>query len=123
MREKNIMLLHYATGLGILVFGAVHVFVVFFTYPLQGTIWETTLKFDNIPFAILPVYRNAVLAASLWGLLLCTTIHSMNGLRVILLELLGERFVTRMLSRLLFLVGAFIMIYGTRTIIVANMIT
>ncbi len=123
MRERNIMLLHYATGLGILVFGAVHVFVVFFTYPLQGTIWETTLKFDNIHFAILPVYRNAVLAASLWGLLLCTTIHSMNGLRVILLELLGERIVTRVLSRLLFLVGAFIMIYGTRTIIVANMIT
>jgi Succinate dehydrogenase/Fumarate reductase transmembrane subunit. len=123
VRERNIMLLHYATGLGILVFGAVHVFVVFFTYPLQGTIWETTLKFDNIPFAILPVYRNAILAASLWGLLLCTTIHSMNGLRVIFLELLGERAAMRVVSRVLYLVGAIIMIYGTRTIIVANMIT
>jgi succinate dehydrogenase hydrophobic anchor subunit len=47
----------------------------------------------------------------------------MNGLRVILLELIGERGAMRVVSKVLYLVGVIIMIYGTRTIIVANMIT
>jgi len=68
MRERNLMLLHYITGLGILLFGAIHVWTLFFTYPLQETIWETTLRFDSLPYAVLPVYRNILFAASLFGL-------------------------------------------------------
>jgi succinate dehydrogenase hydrophobic anchor subunit len=123
MRERHLMLLHYATGLGILVFGAIHVWVVFFTYPLQDTIWETTLQFDNLPFAVLPVYRNTLLALSLFGLLVCTTVHAINGLRVIIIELFGPRGITTLLTKVLIGLGAFLVIYGTRTILIANMIT
>ncbi|GBC71515.1 hypothetical protein HRbin02_01300 [Candidatus Calditenuaceae archaeon HR02] len=118
MKERDLMLLHYITGIGILVFGSIHIATVFLTYPFQGTIWETTLRFDSIPYAILPVYRNALLAASLFGLLLCTTIHAMNGLRSIIAELIGAR--KRWVETLLVAVGAFLLVYGTRTILIAN---
>jgi succinate dehydrogenase hydrophobic anchor subunit len=118
MKERDLMLLHYITGIGILVFGSIHIATVFFTYPLQDTIWETTLRFDSIPYAVLPVYRNALLAASLFGLLLCTTVHAMNGLRTIIAELIGAR--KRWVEALLVAVGVFLMVYGTRTILIAH---
>jgi len=118
LRERNLALLHYVTGVGILVFGAIHVYTVFLTHPLQGIVWETTLRLDSLPYAILPVYRNVVLAASLFGLLLCTTIHAMNGLRTVLSELLRRRL--KWVDRGLIILGAFLMIYGTRTILIAH---
>ncbi|MCS7146287.1 MAG: hypothetical protein RMJ28_01795 [Nitrososphaerota archaeon] len=114
------MLMHYLSGLGILLFGAVHIFTIFFTYPFQATIWETTLKFDSIPFAILPVYRNALLAASLFGLLLCTTVHAMNGLRTVIAELVGFR--NKWVDRILIAVGVFLTVYGLRTILIAHLL-
>ncbi len=112
------MLLHYITGLGILLFGAIHVWTLFFTYPLQETIWETTLRFDSLPYAVLPVYRNILFAASLFGLLLCTTIHAMNGIRAVIAELIGARI--RWVEAVLVAVGVFLVVYGTRTILIAN---
>lgn len=120
MRERNVMLLHYVTGLAILFFGGVHVWTLFFTYPFQETIWETTLRFDSIPYAVLPVYRNILLAGSLLGLLASTTIHAFNGLKIILAELIGGR--NKWIDRALVVVGAFILIYGTRTILIAHML-
>lgn len=118
--ERRLMLLHYFTGIGILIFGGVHVFTLFFTYPLQATIWETTLRFDSIPYAVLPVYRNTLLATSLSGLLICTTIHAMNGLRTVIAELLGSR--KKWVDMALIGLGAFLIFYGLRTIIIAHML-
>ncbi len=122
MSERRLMLLHYVTGLGILVTGAVHIWVVFFTVPLDQTIWETTMLFDNHPFAVMSVYRNVLLASSLWFLLVFTTFHAMNGIRVILMELIPDRRFTRVAKWLLIALGLFLVVYGTRTILIAHFI-
>ena len=119
MSERRLMLLHYVTGLGILITGAVHIWVVFFTVPLDQTIWETTMLFDNHPFAILSVYRNAFLASTLWLLLVFTTFHAMNGIRVIIMELIPNERVMRAAKWLLIALGVFLVVYGTRTILIA----
>lgn len=122
MSERRLMLLHYVTGLGILITGAVHIWVVFFTVPLDQTIWETTMLFDDHPFAILSVYRNALLASTLWLLLVFTTFHAMNGIRVIIMELIPDERVTRAAKWLLIALGVFLVVYGTRTILIAHSI-
>ncbi|MCS7094894.1 MAG: hypothetical protein NZ988_03680 [Thaumarchaeota archaeon] len=122
MREKNVMLLHYLSGVGILIFGGIHLFTVFFTRPLGETVWETTLLFEGHQFAILEVYRNMLLASSLWFLLLFTTFHGLNGLRVILIELFPNRAVRSATRYVLLFLGFALMVYGTRTIVIAHMI-
>ncbi len=119
MSERRLMLLHYVTGLGILVTGAVHLWVVFFTVPLDQTIWETTMLFDGHQFAIMSVYRNALLASTLWLLLVFTTFHAMNGIRVILMELIPNERVMRAAKWALIALGVFLVVYGTRTILIA----
>ncbi|MDJ0273985.1 MAG: hypothetical protein QXO17_01160 [Nitrososphaerota archaeon] len=119
MSERRLMLLHYVTGIGILITGAVHLWVVFFTVPLDQTIWETTMLFDNHPFAILSVYRNALLASTLWLLLVFTTYHAMNGIRVILMELIPNRSFVSAIKWVLIALGLFLVVYGTRTILIA----
>jgi succinate dehydrogenase hydrophobic anchor subunit len=113
------MLLHYVTGLGILITGAIHIWVVFFTVPIDQKIWETTMLFDNHPFAILSVYRNALLASTLWLLLVFTTFHAMNGIRVIIMELIPDAKVMRAAKWLLIALGVFLVVYGTRTVLIA----
>jgi succinate dehydrogenase hydrophobic anchor subunit len=117
--ERRLVLLHYVTGLGILITGAVHIWVVFFTVPLDQTIWETTMLFDNHPFSIMSVYRNALLASTLWLLLVFTTFHAMNGIRVIIMELIPYERVMRATKWLLIALGVFLVVYGTRTILIA----
>lgn len=119
MSERRLMLLHYVTGIGILVTGAVHLWVVFFTVPLDQTIWETTMLFDNHPYAIMSVYRNALLASTLWLLLVFTTFHAMNGIRVIVMELIPDRRLVSAAKWVLVAVGLFLVVYGTRTILIA----
>ena len=119
MSERRLVLLHYVTGLGILITGAVHIWVVFFTVPLDQTIWETTMLFDNHPFSIMSVYRNALLASTLWLLLVFTTFHAMNGIRVIIMELIPYERVMRATKWLLIALGVFLVVYGTRTILIA----
>ncbi|MCS6788497.1 MAG: hypothetical protein NZ733_04310 [Aigarchaeota archaeon] len=116
------MLLHYVTGLGILVTGGIHLFTVFFTRPLGETVWETTLLFEGHQFAILEVYRNLLLASSLWLLLLFTTFHGLNGLRVILIELFPIKAVRSATKYALLIIGVALMVYGTRTIVIAHLI-
>jgi succinate dehydrogenase hydrophobic anchor subunit len=117
--ERRLVLLHYVTGLGILITGAVHIWVVFFTVPLDQTIWETTMLFDDHPFSIMSVYRNALLASTLWLLLVFTTFHAMNGIRVIIMELIPYERVMRATKWLLIALGVFLVVYGTRTILIA----
>ncbi len=122
MSERRLMLLHYVTGLGILITGAVHIWVVFFTVPLDQTIWETTMLFDDHPFAILSVYRNALLASTLWLLLVFTTFHALNGVRGIIMELIPNERIMRAAKWLLIALGVFLVVYGTRTILIAHSI-
>ncbi|MEM2237326.1 MAG: hypothetical protein QXR26_04235 [Candidatus Caldarchaeum sp.] len=115
MREKNLMLLHYITGLGIIIFGGIHLATVFLLSP-----YHASMEFDNNPFAVLSVYRNVLLAGSLEGLLILVTFHGFNGLRVILQELHQGKTYTRAVSLLLTIVGIAVVVYGTRTILIAH---
>jgi len=117
MNEKTLMILHYTTGLGILVFGAIHVAVVFLTAPV-----DVNLAFDNSPFSIINVYRNVFLALSLEGLLICTSFHAFNGLRVILMELTPSRTLRRVASIIMVLLAIVLTVYGTRTILIAHLL-
>jgi succinate dehydrogenase hydrophobic anchor subunit len=111
------MLLHYVTGLGIVIVGGVHLFTVFLTGP-----YLQNLAFIDGPYSVLAVYRNFILAVTLELLLIFVDYHSMNGVRVILVEFhQGSRW-ERGVSWVLAVTGILLLIYGTRTILIANAI-
>ena len=111
MKESTRMLLHYATGLGILVAGGVHLFTVFLTGP-----YVQNLAFSSV----MMVYRNILLAATLELLLLFVDYHALNGIRIILIEFHQGTNWERGVSWILTVAGVLILIYGTRTILIAN---
>ncbi len=117
MRESTIMLLHYFTGLGILIAGGVHLATLFLTAPV-----EQNLQFYGISFAVLSIYRNPLLAGSLEVLLITVTFHAFNGLRVILLELYQGDTWSKVVNWLLIFLALVVMVYGTRTVLIANSI-
>lgn len=105
------MLLHYATGLGILVAGGVHLATVFLTGPYL----------QNLAFgSVLAVYKNLILAATLELLLLFVDYHALNGIRVILIEFHQGAGWERGVSWILAVAGILLLVYGTRTILIAN---
>jgi succinate dehydrogenase hydrophobic anchor subunit len=105
------MLLHYATGLGILVAGGVHLATVFLTGPYL----------QNLAFAsVLAVYKNLILATTLELLLLFVDYHALNGIRVILIEFHQGAGWERGVSWILAVAGILLLVYGTRTILIAN---
>ena len=111
MKESTRMLLHYVTGLGILVVGGVHLFTVFLTGPYL----------QNLAFSsVIAVYRNVILAATLELLLLFVDYHALNGIRVILIEFHQGSAWERGVSWILSVAGILLLIYGTRTILIAN---
>ncbi len=112
--ERTLMLIHYLTGLGILVAGAVHIGTVFLTAPVKEN-----LEFSGSPFSVMGVYRNAILAASLEALLLFVAFHAFNGLRVILIELYQSPRWERAVTWILTVAALLVVIYGTRTILIA----
>jgi succinate dehydrogenase / fumarate reductase membrane anchor subunit len=112
------MLIHYITGIVVLVAGGIHLWTVFLTAPV-----EENLRFDNTPFAVLNVYRNWILAGSLEILLLAVAFHGFNGLRVILLELHQGSAWTKAVNLVVSLVAVAVAVYGTRTILIAFQIT
>src|SRR3972149_9805903 len=115
MKESTKMLLHYITGLGIVIVGGVHLFTVFLTGP-----YIQNLAFSGGAFSVISVYRNLVLAATLELLLIFVDYHALNGIRVILIEFhQGSRW-ERSVSWVLAVAGILIFIYGTRTILIAN---
>jgi len=109
------MLLHYVTGLGIVVAGGVHIFTVFLTGP-----YLQNLAFSGGPYSVIQIYRNTMLAATLELLLVFVDYHALNGVRVILIELHQGNVWERGVSWLLTFVGIMLLIYGTRTILIAN---
>ena len=111
MKESTRMLLHYATGLGILVAGGVHLFTVFLTGPY----------IQNLAFSsIIMVYRNILLAVTLELLLVFVDYHALNGVRIILIEFHQGTNWERGVSWVLCVAGILLLIYGTRTILIAN---
>jgi succinate dehydrogenase hydrophobic anchor subunit len=115
MKESARMLLHYATGLGIAIAGGVHLFTVF----VAGT-YVQNLAFSGGTFSVIEVYRNLILAMTLELLLIFVDYHALNGLRIILIEFhQGARW-ERGVSWLLVITGILLLIYGTRTILIAN---
>ncbi len=115
MKEKNIMLLHYITGLAIIIAGGIHLATVFLVSP-----YHLSMEFDNHPFAVLSVYRNLLLAGSLEALLILVTFHGFNGLRIILQELYQGKTYSKLVTLLLTVIGLAVVVYGTRTILIAH---
>ena len=115
MKESTKMLLHYITGLWIVIVGGVHLFTVFLT----GS-YVQSLAFSGGPFSVIAVYRNLVLALTLELLLVFVDYHALNGIRVILIEFhQGTRW-ERGVAWVLAVAGILLFIYGTRTILIAN---
>jgi len=97
--------------LGILVAGGVHLFTVFLTGPYV----------QNLAFtSVIAVYRNLILAATLELLLIFVDYHALNGIRVILIEFHQGSKWERGVSWILAVAGILLLIYGTRTILIAN---
>ena len=115
MKESTKMLLHYITGLGIVIVGGVHLFTVFLT----GS-YVQSLAFSGGPFSVIAVYRNLVLALTLELLLVFVDYHALNGIRVILIEFhQGTRW-EKGVAWVLAVTGILLFIYGTRSILIAN---
>lgn len=113
MKESTRMLLHYATGVGILVAGGVHLFTVF----LIGAYLQ------NLAFgSVIAIYRNAILAATLELLLIFVDYHALNGIRVMLIEFHQGSKWERGVSWILSVAGILLLVYGTRTILIANVL-
>lgn len=109
------MLLHYVTGIGIVIAGGVHIFTVFFTGP-----YLQNLTFNGGPYSVIAIYRNMLLAISLELLLIFVDYHALNGIRVILIEFHQGTNWERGVSWILTLTGILLLLYGTRTILIAN---
>lgn len=85
------------------------------------TIFLTGPYVQNLAFnSIMAVYRNLLLAATLELLLIFVDYHALNGIRVILIELHQGSKWERGVSWILTVAGLLLLIYGTRTILIAN---
>jgi succinate dehydrogenase / fumarate reductase membrane anchor subunit len=115
MKESTRMLLHYITGIGIVIVGGVHVFTIFLTGP-----YLQNLAFSGGPYSVIAVYRNLLLAATLELLLIFVAYHALNGIRVILIEFRQGTSWERGVSSILTVTGILLLVYGTRTILIAN---
>jgi succinate dehydrogenase hydrophobic anchor subunit len=109
------MLLHYITGLGIAIAGGVHLFTIFLTGP-----YLQNLAYSGAAYSVIAIYKNFVLAATLEILLVFVDYHALNGVRVILIEFHQGEAWERGVSWVLILTGIMLIIYGTRTILIAN---
>lgn len=117
MKPKTVQLLHYITGLGILVAGGIHLATVFLLSP-----YEASMSFDGHPLSVMAVYRNILLAATLQALLVLVAFHGFNGLRTILSELYQGPTYLKLVNIVVFIAAAVVVIYGTRTIVIANIL-
>ena len=111
------MLLHYVTGVGIIVVGGLHLFTVF----LVGSYLQN-LAFIGGVYSVIAIYKNTIFAVTLELLLVFVDYHALNGIRVILIEFHQGRTWERGVSWILIASGTLLLIYGTRTILIANAI-
>jgi len=110
LRESQIMKIHYITGVCALVVVAVHIMMrLIMPYNMSLEYENVILNYKNIFYAIL-----------LESILVLIAIHGFNGLRIILLELRQNVIWERAVNIFVIIAMIGIVIYGTRTIIVAN---
>jgi succinate dehydrogenase / fumarate reductase, membrane anchor subunit len=110
LKESQIMKIHYITGIGALFAVTVHImFRVIMPF-------EKSLQYQNV----IANYHNMPYVIILESILVLTSIHGFNGLRIILLELRQNRMWENVIT--IFTIAAMITVlaYGTRTIIIAN---
>jgi succinate dehydrogenase membrane anchor subunit len=110
LKESQIMKIHYLTGIGALFTVAVHImFRIIVPFEQSLSFHNIIMNYHNIPYVVI-----------LESILILVSIHGFNGLRVILLELRQntkwENAVT--IFTIVAMIG--IVVYGTRTIIIAN---
>jgi len=103
------MKVHYITGVAALFVVAVHI-LMRLVVP-----YGSSLEYDHVIFN----YHNIFYAVLLEVILVLVSIHGFNGLRVILLELRqSTRWENSVTATIIAMIG--LVIYGTRTIIIAN---
>ena len=110
MKESNLMLLQYATAVAA-------VFLVTYHLLMQGVL-VPYLRAISFPH-VLAQYRSWVDGSLLEVLLIVVVTHGFNGLRVILLEWRQGASWSRRVNWAILLVALAVMIYGTRTVLLA----
>jgi succinate dehydrogenase / fumarate reductase membrane anchor subunit len=110
LRESQIMKIHYITGIAALFVVAVHILMrLIMPYNLSLEYENVIANYHNIPYVVL-----------LESILVLISIHGLNGLRVILLELRQSKTWEDGVTILTIAAMMAVIAYGTRTIIIAN---
>jgi succinate dehydrogenase / fumarate reductase membrane anchor subunit len=110
LKESQIMKIHYITGVCALFVVAVHI-MMRLIMP-----YNMSLEYENV----IVNYKNIFYAILLESILVLIAIHGFNGLRIILLELRQNVIWERAVNIFVMIAMIGIVVYGTRTIIVAN---
>jgi succinate dehydrogenase / fumarate reductase, membrane anchor subunit len=110
LQERQIMRIHYITGLGALFVVAVHILMRLIVP------YHMSLQFSNV----IANYHNFSYAVLLESILVLLAIHGFNGLRVILLEFRQKSSWENGVTVFTIVAMIAIIAFGTRTIIVAN---
>jgi succinate dehydrogenase / fumarate reductase membrane anchor subunit len=110
LRESRMMFVQYVTAAAAVVLVTIHLL-------MQGVLvpYYKAIDFQQV----LSVYRSWVDGALLELLLIVVVVHGFNGLRVILLEWRQTRPWTSGVNWATLLVCAGMVIYGTRTVVLA----
>lgn len=110
MRTSSSMLLHYVTGILIILFGAVHLASHSF---LGVDSYSGSLRY----LSVIGRYRDPFFAIVLEALLVNVAYHGLNGLRMVLLEWRqGERW-DKAVTWLLVSTGLIVVAYGTTVVL------
>jgi succinate dehydrogenase / fumarate reductase, membrane anchor subunit len=110
LKESQIMKMHYMTAIGALFTVAVHImFRVIMPFGKSISFQNIIMNYHNIPYVVL-----------LESILVLVSIHGFNGLRVILLELRQNRKWENAVTIFTIVAMVSIVVFGTRTIIIAN---
>ena len=104
------MKIHYVSGIGALFVVAVHI-IMRLVMP-----FSMTLEYENV----IANYQNIAYAVLLESILVLIAIHGFNGLRIILLEFRQSIFWENGVTVFTLVAMIALIVYGTRTIIIAN---
>jgi len=111
LKERQIMKIHYITGILALFVVAAHILTRILFMP-----YETSLEYENV----LANYKNIPYAILLEAILVLIAIHGFNGLRIILIELRQNRVWEKIMTIITTIAMMGVIAYGTNTIITAS---
>ena len=110
LKESQIMKIHYITGIAAIFVVALHI-MMRLVVP-----FEQSLEYDYI----IANYKNIIYVLVLESILVLISVHGFNGIRIILLELRQSRAWENMVTVVTISAMIGLIVYGTRTIILAN---